>query len=832
MPGTVAAATAHGMAQATAVADDTCFHCGLPLAGRAHAVVVGGVSRNTCCRGCQAVAALIAGQGLESYYRNRSAFAPTAPGSGAATRYAQFDLREVQAGYVRDTGGDGREAALLVENVSCAACLWLIEQHLLRLTGVTAAAANHATQRLRIAWDESQIRLSGILGAIAALGYPAHLYDSGRSETLLASERRDLLWRLFVAAFGMMQVMMYALPAYVTQGEMPADIERLMQFAALALTLPVMAWSAVPFYRGAWRGLAARTLNRDVPVSAGIVTAFAASVAATLGGSGAVYFDSICMFVFLLLGTRFLEMTARAHAAREQDRVARLVPAVATRLPQFPGMAVREEVPAASLQPGDVVEIRPGATVPGDGVIVDGAGSVSEALLTGESKPLPRLAGERILAGSVNGESVLIARLEHTGQQTAAAAMVRLMDRALQTKPRLASVADWMAARFVLVLLVVVAFSAAAWWFIDPDRVLWVTISLLVVTCPCALSLATPAALVAATGSLVRRGILCTRADALETLARATHFVFDKTGTLTHGHMGLIGVLPLGTHGRDSVLAMAAALEASSEHPVGRALAAAAPHRETLQAHGIVASAGQGIEGVIGGVRMRAGTPQYVAALSGLPLPGELVFVSDEVTTVALGSEREWLALFTLGDVVRADACGVVQALSAQGCEVHLLSGDRLPCVARMAQRLGVRFAQGEATPAAKLQYVRELQARGAVVAMIGDGVNDAPVLAQAQVSVAMARGTELARLNADIALLSDRIGPLLEAVTLARRTLRIIRQNLAWAVVYNAIAVPLAVTGMVTPLLAAAGMSLSSLLVIANALRLCRGPSRQHAGG
>lgn len=823
------ATTLHTLARAGARAGATgmCFHCGLPLGAHTYAAVVDGVSRDTCCRGCQAIAELIAGQGLESYYRSRTAFAPAAFDAGNGTAFAPFDLPQVQAGYVLHLDMHQREAALLIEGVACAACLWLIEQRLLQLPGVTAATVNHGTHRLRIGWDDSHVKLSGILAAIAALGYRAHLYDSQRSETVLLRERRALLWRLFIAAFGMMQVMMYAFPAYVSDGELPADLERLLQIAGLVLTLPVVLLSAQPFYRGAWRGLKARSLTMDVPVSAGILTAFAASVLATVQGSGAVYYDSVCMFVLLLLGTRLLELNVRGYAAREQDRVARLVPAIAVRLPQYPDVNAAEEVPAALLQAGDVVQIRPGAAVPGDGVVLDGASSVNEAMLTGEARPISKKPGDRVVAGSVNGGGALIARLQQVGQQTAIAGIVRLMDRALEQKPRIALVADAVAAKFVGVLLVIVLGSAAAWWWVDPDRVLPVTIALLVVTCPCALSLATPTALVAAGASLSRRGILITRGRALETLARATHFVFDKTGTLTQGQMSLVGVQTLGGASRETALALAAALESPSEHPLGRALAAAATKPPQNLTGAWQFFTGQGVQGVIDGVRLRAGTPQFVAALNRLPLPAEIASVGDEVTTVALGSEHEWIALFALSDAVRPDARRVLNALSRQGRQVHVLSGDRAPCVVRLAQRLGVRQAQGEASPADKLAYVRRLQAGGAVVAAIGDGVNDAPLLAQAQVSIAMAAGTDLARLSADIALLSDRLDPLTEAVAIARRTLRIMHQNFAWAVAYNAVAVPLAVMGFITPWAAALGMSLSSLLVIANALRLCGSPAR-----
>lgn len=804
-----------------------CFHCGLPLGTQTWRVVVDGTSRDTCCAGCQAVAGLIAGQGLGAYYRNRNAFAPTVANTAAATKFLEFDLPQVQAGYVCRVDTNQAEAALLIEGVTCAACLWLIEQRLLQIDGVTAATINYGANRLRVRWQSSRIKLSAILAAIMALGYHASLYDRGRSESLLAQERRTLLWRLFVAAFGMMQVMMYAFPAYVAGDDMPADIERLMQWAGLVLTLPVMVWSAVPFYRGAWQGLKARSLNRDLPVSIGLVTAFAASVLTTAGGAGAVYYDSVCMFTFLLLGTRFLELNARTLAAREQDRLARLVPAMATRLPQYPESQIREEIPAVALREGQFVEIKPGAPVPVDGVIVDGASSVNEALLTGEPKPLAKQAGDSVIAGSVNGTGALIVRIDRTGEHTTVAAIVRLMDRALAAKPRVASLADHAASHFVFALLLVTAASAATWWFIDRERALPVVIALLVVTCPCALSLATPVALIAATGNLSRQGILITRGHALEALDKATYFVFDKTGTLTTGRMSLIGVLVVGTQSREDLIAMAASLEGASEHPVGRALVAAGRKCAKLPASELQYITGKGVEGTIAGKRMRIGSPAFVAELSGAPAPMELTFVSDDVTTVALGSEGEWLALFTLGDSVRPDAKPVIESLSAQGATVHLLSGDRMPCVSRLAARLDIPFFAGNATPQDKLDYLRKLQAQGAVVAAVGDGVNDAPLLAQAQVSVAMAAGTELARLNADVTLLTDHIAPLLKAVDLSRRTLRIIHQNFLWAIAYNVIAVPLAVMGLVTPLVAAIGMSVSSLLVIGNALRLCGSPPR-----
>ncbi len=761
---------------------------------------------------------MISGRGLGSYYQRRLALPPRA-GDAAAAHYAVYDLQQVQRDYVRECGGGEREAALLLEGVTCAACLWLIEQCVGRVEGVRQVSINFTARRAQVRWDDSKVKLSAILAAISTLGYGVQLYDPGRSETALAAERRTLLWRLFVAAFGMMQVMMYAVPVYLADGAMPRDIERLMQFASLALTLPVIAWSAVPFYIGAWRGLRARRISMDAPVTLGIVAAFAASVAATLTGAGTVYFDSVSMFVFLLLGARYLELEARTRAARAQDRLPRLLPAVAQRL-RDDGSA--ESVPVVLLAPGDRVLVKPGAAIPADGVVVSGVSACDESLLTGESRAIPKRQGDPLIAGAVNYSGVLEMRVEKIGHDTTLASITRLMDRALSEKPRLAALADRAAGYFSAALLALASVSAGVWYVIDYSRVFEITLALLVITCPCALALATPAALTAATGALQRTGVLLTRGHALETLARATHFVFDKTGTLTDGRMTLMGVFPLGGVNRDTCLAYARALEAASEHPVARAIidspappvaCAAAPRNYQ----------GNGIEGIVDGRRMRIGSVQFVAELHGLAPTDDVTLISDDVVSVVLGDERGWIALFTLGDPLRANARRAVRELQESGVTVCLLSGDREVHALRVAEKLGIREVRGAASPAAKLQYVRDLQASGAVVAMIGDGVNDAPVLAQAQVSIALASGTALAQTAADVVLHGGSLLPLLGAVHAARRTLRVIHQNLAWAAAYNLIAVPLALTGHVTPLAAALGMSISSLLVVANALRLTR---------
>ena len=804
-------------------ASTSCYHCGLPVRGEAFPVAIAGVEHPTCCRGCQAVALAIVGHGLEAYYRHRTVPSSNPAPLAALQKLGIYDLPDVQRAFVSSAGdGDEKEAALLLDGITCAACVWLIERRMLQVEGVRSVSINYATRRARVRWHDGVAKLSAILAAVAQIGYSAQPYDAARSDVVLARERRGLMWRLFVAGFGMMQVMMYALPAYIDDGAMTADIEQLMRLASLVLTAPVALWSATPFYAGAWRELKSRRPGMDVPVALGIIGAFLASVYATVRASGEVYFDSVSMFVFLLLGARYLELGARAKAAQAQERLVRETPAVAERLDCYPSPTRSEQVAVAALAPGDHVLVRPGAAFPVDGRVVEGHGAADESLLTGEARPVAKRPGDRVAGGAVNLDGPLTVRVEHVGEGTVLAAIVRLMDRAQAEKPPIARAADGVARYFVAALLLVTVAATAAWLTIDPARAPWIAISILVVTCPCALSLATPAALTAATGALYESGVLVTRGHALETLARATHFVFDKTGTLTLGEMRVTGTIPCGGHDAAESLALAAALEARSEHPIARAFASTTREPGTRYRFADFRhTAGAGIEARLGGRVKRIGTPAYVAALHGQPIPRAAQSIADDATVVALGDGDGWLAFFTLGDALRADTRAVVQALHAAGKRVCLLSGDRTAHVRRLAQELGIEQVRGDATPEDKLAFVTALQQSGAVVAMIGDGVNDAPVLAQAQVSVALAGSTRLAQVSADVVLMSERLAPLLTAVGTARRLSRVIRQNLAWAVAYNVAALPLAVAGYVTPLLAAAGMSLSSLTVVLNALRL-----------
>lgn len=784
-----------------------------------------------CCAGCQAVAEAIVANGLTDYYRHRDAM-PESPREAipqVLQELGLFDHPDVQKNFVRPVGEREREAALILEGITCAACVWLNEAHIARQPGVTAVDINYATRRARVRWDESVTKLSAILEAIQAIGYRAHPYDVTRSEQLAQKERRTAQWRLFVAGFGMMQVMMYAFPVYLADGDMTPDIELLMRWASLILTLPVIAYSAAPFFANALRDFRFKRVGMDVPVALGVGSAFAASVWATLSQAGEVYFDSVTMFVFFLLTGRYLEMIARQKAARGVEALARALPAFSERFSCWPDRH-GERVAVADLRAGDFVLVKPGEVIPGDGEIVEGESSSDESLLTGESMPVPRRQGDDVTGGSVNIASPLVVRLDRVGESTRLASIRRLMEQAAGEKPRLVQLADRIAMRFVWVLLVLALGTGLYWLNADPDQALWVFVAVLVVSCPCALSLATPAALTVATGAMAHEGVLVTRGHAIETLARAGHWIFDKTGTLTVGRPAVVGMHCVDPSRENEIYALVRGLEQASEHPIARALLEKVGAGKTASVTEVRAFTAKGIDALWNGnTKVRIGIPDFVAELNGLQPPAELVaWMLESDTVITLGDAHGWLAWFRLADTLRPGAAGALKQLREQGLKLTILSGDAPRTVAAVAEELGVEDHHGGMLPEGKHAYVCALQERGETVAMVGDGVNDAPVLALAHVSIAMGGGTDLARSQADVVLLSNGPAHLAGAVALARRTLRIIRQNLAWAFAYNVIAIPLAMGGWITPWMAGIGMSASSLLVVLNALRLQR-PYRHH---
>jgi Cu2+-exporting ATPase len=810
-----AAAAACG--PAPALEPDICWHCGQPAPhGSPWRAAIDGVERTTCCPGCAAAARAIFDAGLDDYYGSRTEFAARPDDGQAAPELALYDETMVD--------GDG---VFTVEGIRCAACVWLIERRVAALPGVREVLLNVATERLKVVWDPQACRPSAILAALRAIGYTAYPYDASRHGAQLERARKSLFRRLFVAGLAMMQVMMYAFPVYMAgDGTMDADMRALMQWASLLLTAPAVTYSAWPFLRGAWSDVRRGLPGMDVPVALGILAAFGASVIATVRGSGEVYFDSITMFVFLLLGSRYLELNACRKAAGALERLQRAGPASALRLAAWPATRETATVAAGTLQPGDFVLVAPGQAVPADGVIVDGDTEIDLALLTGESRTRHMGPGDVIPGGAVNVAQALVARVTSSARDSTLALLVRLVERAGQDKPKIALWADRIGAWFVLALLGLTLAVFGAWQVFapgQPARAWQAAIAVLVVSCPCALSLATPAALAASLERLLRHGVLAVKPHVLETLARATHVVFDKTGTLTHGHPVLRQTLTLGGASRGACMEVAAALEAGSAHPLAQALVDAAGP-STLPAEGTHYVVGQGIEGEVDGTHYRLGSAAFVAGLAGTPPP---LGVTGDATTVWLGTQDGWLARFDLVDGIRPEARAVVQAFQRRGKTVMLLSGDEDEAAQAIAASLGIAHAQGKQLPGDKLSIVRALQREGAVVAMVGDGINDAAVLSGADVSFAMGQGAQLAQMHADCVLLDNADGglaPLAVALDAAGATLRVIRQNLAWAMLYNLAAIPLAACGLLGPWLSGLGMAGSSALVVLNALRLRRG--------
>ena len=813
-----------------------CFHCGEPNpAQRAWHDTVDGVPRSFCCAGCLAVAQTIDAAGLAGFYASRTESA-VRPEAESTDEWTHWDETAGAAGLVHAAGADRCEVALLLEGMTCGACVWLIETWLTQQPGVVDARINFANRRAIVAWKPSATRLSHVLRAVSAIGYRAHPYDPARSEALARTERRALLLRMAVALLAMMQVMMFAIPQYLSSDGVAPEQQRLLEWASFVLTLPALVYSAAPFFRGAWRDVAHLRLGMDVPVALGIGAAFAASAWATFTGTGVVYYDSVTMFIALLLIARYGELVARQKAGAAIELVARQRPAVAERFSAWPDRASVETIAAAQLAAGEIVLVRPGSVVPADGEIVDGHSHVEEAMLTGESLPHARMPGDAVLAGSVNRDGPLVVRVDAAGEATRLASVLRMVERAASERPAVARLADRAAAWFVGALLLLALGTALVWWHADPARVLPVTVALLVVSCPCALSLATPAALAAAAGSLAREGVVLARSNALESLARVTHVVLDKTGTLTEGRIRLATCATADGTSRAAAIALAAAVDARSEHPLARALREAAAESATAAAPAVSLPGARRIPAVhrrrrrvpgggsahahrASGFRRHAVGPDAGCAEGGRRRRGQSRRGGRTGRCARMARDLHLFRRAAPG------AARLVAQLRGLGITPVVLSGDRSASVDHVARALGLREAHGNLTPEDKRAAIARLQAQGAVVAMVGDGINDAPALAQAQVSISLGTATPLAQHTADAVILSDSVERAATAMHVARRTLAVIRQNLAWATAYNAIAIPAAAFGFVTPVVAALGMSVSSLVVVANALRLIRRP-------
>lgn len=779
-----------------------CHHCGEPLPQSPVRADVEGTTRDFCCEGCAAAARWILDAHLDDYYRLRSA--PGGRVDADAPALAVWDREELLSSHAREVEG-GREITVLTDGMRCAACAWLIDRALAREPGVLESTANAITGRIRIAWDPARTALSQPLARLASLGYRPYLATGEAREAARRRERNRDVLRIGLAGIGAMQAMMFAEALYLdTRGEMPLPTRDFFRWVTFMVSTPVVFWAGWPFIVGAWNELRGRRLGMDVLIAGSTLLAWAVSTIETVRGGVHVWYDAAVMFVFLLLVARQLEQRARAIASAQVDALARARPAFATR---ELADGSRESVPVDALVVGDVVRIAVGEPVPADGVLLEGEAHFEESLLTGESAAVTRHAGDPVFAGTACREHAAKIRVTGVGTGTRLAELARLVESAQAHRPALAlgteRIAGWFVAGLLLAAVVVYA-----WWRVhEPARAFEVVLALLVISCPCALSLAVPAALAAAHGALARIGVLSVRPDALQRLGQATDVVFDKTGTLGDGKPHLQGVDACIAVDADAALRIAAALERDSNHPLAAAFSLVP---DAPVASGVRAVAGRGVEGTVEGVRWRIGTAPFATG-------------GDDDGAVWLGNDAGARARFTFAERERADAAQALQQLREQGLALHLASGDAAAPVARFASAMGIADPHARQSPEDKLALVRAMQDEGRVVAMVGDGLNDAPVLAGADVSLAIGDGAALAQRSADLVLSGMSLANVPAAIRIARRTRRIVRQNLAWAIGYNLLALPLAAAGMVTPWLAALGMALSSLAVTANALRLAK---------
>jgi P-type Cu2+ transporter len=735
-------------------------------------------------------------------------------------------------------GAQALESVLVVQGMYCAACADTVESALANQPGVLHAEVQAATRRLTLRWDPARTPLSALARRVGAYGYRLLPAQQALGATERLAETRKALWRLFVAGFCMMQVMMYAWPSYVTQpGDIPADIDQLLRWAIWVLSLPVVLFASGPFFESAWRDLRHGRVGMDTPVSVGILVTFVASSAATFDPTGPfgheVWFDSLTMFVFFLLGGRYLEFKARDRTAGALDALMNRLPEACERLRED---GSTETVSIRRLVLGDRVRVQAGQAFPGDGWVESAGATVDEALLTGESHPVTRVRGDTVVAGSFNLAGPVTIRLQRLGRDTRFAQIVALMEQASTEKPRLARLADRIAGPFLVLVLLAAAGAAWYWWQIDPQRALSVAVAVLIVTCPCALALATPTAMLASAGTLAGRGVLARRLQAFESLAGVDTVVFDKTGTLTRDRVQLEQVLVRPGMSAEAALALARPLSDASLHPVSRAISAqsaptspptpnATPPGSVLPDAGwhMEEVAGQGVHAWLAERWLKLGAARF-CGLDEAELLAQGRSVPDQPCAF-LVNETGWLATFVLEEGLREGAADAVAQLHALGLQTRLLSGDREAAARRVAQQLGITEVKAQASPEQKLQEVVRLQDAGARIAMVGDGLNDGPVLARAHCSFALGSGAPLSQAQSDFVVQSGRLQDIVQTVKQARRTMQIVKQNLLWAAGYNAVSVPLALLGYMPPWAAGLGMAGSSLLVIGNAMRLGHRP-------
>jgi Cu2+-exporting ATPase len=809
---------------ASASSPATCFHCGLPLPEDAgYRSRLDGAERVFCCFACQQVCEAIHEAGLQGYYQRTPQGALLAPPPAPPKDAEIYDMDEVQQDFVHSQG-DMLDAHLLVEGIHCPACVWLIERAMMRVPGVAAASVNLAGKRLHLRWDKRRVKLSALIAELAKVGYSGVPYDPEAAEGVVKKANRAMLFRLFFAGFAMMNLNLVSIALY--SGADTGPFRDFFHWMGCALATPTLLYSAFPFYRGAWGGLRNARLTMDLPIAIGLSITYAYSLYVVVSGTrvGAVYFDTVTNLTFVILIGRYLEGMFRHQAVAATNRLLDLQPRVATLLQD----GEETFTPVRAVKVGDRMLVKPGCKIAMDGVVREGRSSVDESMLSGESAPVRKQAGDRVVAGTLNGSGALVVEVQATSQNSTLSRIIRLVEEAQSSKAPIQRLADTIVPWFVLATL---ACAAVAFfiWSGQFEVALMAATSVLIITCPCALGMATPMSIAVASGLGAKHGILVKNGAVLETLSKVTHFVFDKTGTLTEGKMRVERMIAAAGQDENTLLKQAAAVERYSEHNVAHAILREAEERQlvyrNLAVEGFHATPGAGVEARLEGRHVVLGTLEWLrrnqAALND-GLQAQAAGLESQAKTCAhLAVAGQHAAILVLADTLRGDAQGLVAALRAAGIRMTLLSGDRRQVAEAIAAQLGGMEVIAEVLPQDKDKVIRQLQQRGECVAMVGDGVNDAPALIRADVGIALGSGTDVSVESADIVLMKSELDKVRLAAALSRRTLRTIKQNIGLSLAYNSVMVPLAMLAQVTPLVAAITMPLSSLLVIGNAARI-----------
>lgn len=802
-----------------------CFHCGLVIPADIdfHSKLEE-QRRDFCCFGCQSVCEAIFQAGLQGYYQRTPQGTLLAPPPLPPKDMEMYDLDEVQQDFVHRQGGI-RDTHLLVEGIHCAACVWLIERGMMRMAGVQSANVNLAGKRLHIRWDNQRVKLSALIASLAKIGYAGVPYDPEVAEGAMKRGNRALLFRLFFAGFAMMNLALISIALY--SGADQGKFEGFFQWMGCAIATPTLLYSAYPFYKGAWSGLRNMRMTMDLPIAIGLSVTYLYSLYVTMYGSntGEVYFDTVTNLTFVILVGRYLEGMYRHQAVAATSRLMDLQPRVATLIRN----GMEQITPIRGVKVGDHVLVKPGYKVPVDGVIIEGHSSVDEAMLSGESAPVGKSVGMTVSTGTLNVNGALLVEVRSTLQNTMLAKIIRLVEEAQSSKAPIQRIADHVVPWFVLATLLCATFTFWLWHGQSFELALMAATSVLIITCPCALGMATPMSIAVASGLGAKHGILIKNGLVLETLSKVTHFVFDKTGTLTEGKMSLAYAITAENVERENVLRVAAAVERYSEHSIALAIVNAAEQQELryrdIAVTDFHATPGLGVSASMEGSILILGNADWLVR-NGVVLDEKMLqeahgFEAQAMSCVHYAKAGVHQAVFALADQLRSDAQLLVNELRAAGIAMTLLSGDRKPVAEAIAQQLGGMEVIAEVLPQDKDQVIQNLQKQGAVVAMVGDGINDAPALIRADVGIALGSGTDVSVESADIVLMHNELNKVRQATILSRRTLRTIKQNIGLSFVYNSIMVPLAVMGHVTPLIAAITMPISSLLVIGNASRI-----------